>query len=858
MTLPAGFRLGSYDILAPLGAGGMGEVYRARDTKLEREIAVKILPADTADSPLSRARFEREARAVAALSHPNILAIHDYGSVDGVTYAVMELLHGETLRQRLDRGPIPHRRAAEIAREIALGLSAAHEKGIVHRDLKPANIFLTERGPTKILDFGLARHYGPQAHDGTQSDHTEPGKVVGTTGYMSPEQVRGAAVDHRSDLFTFGSVFYEMLSGQRAFQGETSVETMHAILHDDPPPLATAERPVSPTLERIASHCLEKRPDDRFQSAHDLAFDLASLSAVPSGQAAPPVGRIGGRRLGAAAVLASVVAAALIWAAVARSRESREPNRAPVSRRLTFRRGNLLNARFAPDGKTVVYAAALEGRPTEVYAVRTDSVESRPLGIERADVLSVSSQGDLAIQIKKRFIYRTGGYGTLARIPFGGGTPREIAEDVVGASWIPGSEDIAVIREGPDGMRWLEFPIGKKVYEARFLGPTLAVSPNGELVVFQESEGDNPGAKLCVIDRKGQKHILAASSDDFAGFDWLPSSREIAFIAGQTIGDWALRKVDLSGREKVLMPEIGKAMRLHDVGPGGEMLLERGTDRYGILCRARGQERERELGWLDGSMLRGISADAGAVLFSEEGDGRRFKGTGIYLRRSDGSPAVRLGDGVPSDMSPDGRWVLALTMAEPSEIELLPTGAGSATKIPSTGLNPIGALFAPDSRRILIVHMTDGGELAMAAWSAGAGSATPVRIPGFGRHGGANSPDGAFRAYATVEGKVMLTSLTGGEPREAGGPPLARDEYILQWSEDGRYLYVGDYEVVPLSVYRRDIETGATTPWLEVRPADAAGVVELPVIRLARDGRSYAYTYLRVDSSDLFLVEGLR
>ena len=300
MSLVSGTRLGGYEILASLGAGGMGEVFRARDSGLQRDVAVKVLPERLADNAQALARFEREARVVAALSHPNIMAIHDVGRAGPTAYAVMELLDGATLREELRGGPLSPRIAVEYAAQAAHGLAAAHEKGVVHRDLKPENLMVTRDGRLKILDFGLAHEQQPTAptvgdtQSPTLGRDTDPGTVVGTVGYMSPEQVRGEAVDHRSDIFSLGCVLHEMLSGRRAFARGTVAETMTAILREDAAPVAESGRAVPPALERIVSHCLEKKPEQRFQSASDLAFDLANVSGSSgAGVGAPAVGRRG-------------------------------------------------------------------------------------------------------------------------------------------------------------------------------------------------------------------------------------------------------------------------------------------------------------------------------------------------------------------------------------------------------------------------------------------------------------------------------------------------------------------------------------------------------------------------------------
>ena len=367
MALTSGTKLGPYEIQSPLGAGGMGEVYRTRDTRLDREVAIKVLPVGFARDPERLRRFQQEAQAAAALNHPNILAVHDFGEHEGSPYMVTEFLEGETLRERLRPGTLPVRKATEYAEQVARGLAAAHEKGIVHRDLKPENIFVTRDGRVKILDFGLAKLTRPegtvQSDAATLAAQTEPGMVMGTVGYMSPEQVKGQNADHRSDLFSFGAILYEMLSGKRAFSGETSVETMSAILKQDPPELTETNRTAPPALERIVRHCLEKNPEERFQSARDVAFNLANLSEISGGNTALRALKAPRRLrvwpIAAGSLLAGLIAGALLW-------PRREPDASPVFDRLTYQLGTVDSARFSPDGHTIVYSAAWEGRPLQL------------------------------------------------------------------------------------------------------------------------------------------------------------------------------------------------------------------------------------------------------------------------------------------------------------------------------------------------------------------------------------------------------------------------------------------------------------------------------------------------------------
>jgi serine/threonine protein kinase len=390
MALIAGTKLGPYEILAPLGAGGMGEVYRAKDSRLDRIVAIKVLPQlFSADADRLR-RFEQEARSVAALNHPNILAVHDLGTHDGAPYMVCELLEGETLRERLQGGVLSSRKSIELAIQIAHGLAAAHDKGIVHRDLKPENIFLTRDGRVKILDFGLAKiaSGASEANSGQTltSAHvalTEAGQVLGTAGYMSPEQVRGIAVDHRSDIFAFGAIFFEMLSGKRAFSRDTSAETMTAILKEDPPELTELNRGISPALDRLTRHCLEKNPDQRFQSARDLAFDLDALSLYSGSSAeaiAKPTALQRMRRFYLPlTALIIILAAALGYMFGHKGTSSSEI----TYHQLTFRKVTVLSARFAPDNRTVIYSAAWGGSDPELFSTRQDSIESRPVGLSR-------------------------------------------------------------------------------------------------------------------------------------------------------------------------------------------------------------------------------------------------------------------------------------------------------------------------------------------------------------------------------------------------------------------------------------------------------------------------------------------
>src|SRR5215813_2625801 len=393
MTLPAGTKLGRYEIRSKIGEGGMGEVYRARDEKLNRDVAIKVLPAELSENDDRLHRFEQEAQAAGALNHPNVLAVYDVGVHERSPYVVSELLEGETLRDFLDQRRLPARKSIDYAIQLASGLAAAHEKGIIHRDIKPDNIFITKDERVKILDFGLAKLAQPTGDDGRQTEiatrkvRTDPGTVMGTVGYMSPEQVRGTAIDHRTDIFSFGAVLYEMLSGRRAFRGDSAIETLNAILKEEPAELAASNQNIAPALERVVWHCLEKSPDRRFQSATDIAFALESLSGISSQPSQPTLTTISPPRsstftrerliwLAVCAILA-VVASVLAYAFLTRS----PAGTSPVRLSLTIPDKISLPAHItvSPDGSRVVFVASNADNKRLLWLRPLDSLNAQPL-----------------------------------------------------------------------------------------------------------------------------------------------------------------------------------------------------------------------------------------------------------------------------------------------------------------------------------------------------------------------------------------------------------------------------------------------------------------------------------------------
>jgi len=853
--LAAGFRLGPYTILAPLGAGGMGEVYRARDPRLGREVAVKVLPEGVSGDADRLRRFEQEARAASALNHPNILTVFDTGSQDGTVYLVTELLEGETLRERLSGGALPVRKAVEIAVQIARGLAAAHEKGIVHRDLKPENLFLTRDGRVKILDFGLARLQPSNiAEAPTILTGTEPGVVLGTVGYMAPEQVRGQSADHRADVFALGAVLYEMLAGRRAFQKDSAAETMTAILREEPPDLAESGRVIPGGVERVVRHCLEKDPQHRFQSASDFAFGLESLSAL-SAAALPPATTGRRRSLLRIAAVAGLLLAAAILAGVLAQRHwgQREP---PRFQRLTFRRGNVLAARFAPDGQTIVHSATWDGEPIQIFTTRTDSPEARSLGLPSALLQSISPGGEMLIDlIRRENNIRVG--STLAQVPLAGGAPRPILEArSVWADWAPDGKSFGMLLHLDDEAR-IEYPRGKVLWRSVSNAWDLQVAPAGDALAFCEARGgtlsfvvlDRAGKVVTRSDGWGLPQGIAHTRSPAGCVGWSPDGGEVWFAAARPGGESGLYALTRGGEVRPLLHAPG-TLALLDVGRDGRVLLAQFNPRRSIVVRAPGETAERDLSWFEDSEPADLSADGRWILFSDRGR-RGGEQMSVYLRGTDGSPAVRLGDGWAQALSPDGRWALAATEAD--RLVLLPTGAGEPRALPPMTLD-VGTVKWLSGRQILLDGAEPGKGEGLYILDIGAKEVRPlIREEGIRFY--LPSPDGS-RVAVWGRGGLKLHPIGGGEPSTVPTTELAGD-YPIRWRADGRAVYIGRrgdggrywIDVVELA-------TGKRSPWKELRPADpVTAVIRFPVV--TPDGEAYAYS-VSDSQSTLYLVEGLR
>ncbi len=862
MPITPGSRLGPYEILAPIGAGGMGEVYRAKDPRLGRDVAIKVLPAFFSADPDRLRRFEQEARAAGVLNHPNITAVHDIGTHEGAPYVVQELLEGETLRSVLSGGRLPQRKTTDYSLQIVHGLAAAHEKGIVHRDLKPENIFVTNDGRVKILDFGLAKlthteERGQATSVPTATAGTEPGVVMGTLGYMSPEQVRGKPADARSDIFSFGAILYEMLSGQRAFRGDSAADTMSAILKEDPPDLSLTNQNVPPGLDRIVRHCLEKNPEQRFHSAHDVAFDLEALSGLSTPRLEPSKARAHARlpsRLMGAAVLAALAiglfGGRLIWRT--------GPASQPTFKRLTFRRGPIQSARFAPDGNTIIYSASWDGAPKpEIFSTRLESPESLRLDLPDRRVEAISRTGEMLVLNPRQFSTGYAATGILSQAPLSGSTSRELLEDVADAAWSQDGASMVVVR-APQWRYRMEFPAGKVLYETTGYISHPRVSPKGDAVAFLDHPvfGDDRGG-VAIVDLAGKKKTLSEGWESAQGLAWSPSGKEIWFTATRAGSARSLYAVTPTGRERpVLTTPAG--LLLQDISRDGRVLLIQSNARIGFFALLPGAARERDLSGLEWSWHPRLSPDEKSVVFTEQGEAGG-PGYSVYVRKLDGSAAVRLGEGTGVASSPDGKWVLTcLLRTTPATFVLLPTGAGQPKTFPKDAIDRSASLtfgaFLPDGKRIVFDGNEAGKPTRVFVQDLEGGAARPVTPEGVTAI--LVSPDGKFLLTRTAGQPYGLTPLEGGPSQPIRG--LEPTDDPLGWAADGRALFfASSKDFFPARVYRLDLATGRRELWKEFMPGDPTGITNIGPASISADGKTIVFGYSHI-LSDLYVAEGLK
>ncbi len=834
-----------YRIERELGQGGMATVYLAEDLRHDRKVAIKVLRPELA-AVIGAERFLREIKTIATLQHPHILGLIDSGQANGTAWYVMPFVEGESLRDRLRREKqLSIADALRLATEVASALDYAHRHGVIHRDIKPENILLHD-GSALVADFGIALVVSSAAGNRM----TETGMSLGTPHYMSPEQAMGEReITVRSDVYALGCVTYEMLTGDPPFIGSTAQAIIAKVMTEKPAGIRRQRERVPEEVEDAVLTALEKLPADRFATAAEFAAALnghgAGRTVRTTSSLRPRVAaslRPGVLIVGALALLAL---GALVGGWVA---GRRAPASATFLQR-TFRSEAIYNARFAPDGRTIVYSAAAETSAPELFVVQPDYPEPKSLGFTATHLLAVSSKGELAVLVRAAFLRHRLFLGTLARVPLAGGAPREVLDSVREGDWSPDGSELAIIHD-VNGRDRLEFPVGKVLYEASGYLSDPRVAPDGRHVAFAEHpyRFDDRGT-VKIVDRAGKP---VAVSDEFRaieGLAWRRRGRELLY-SGEDSSGFFVRTIDLDGRRRIAVTGAG-TLTMQDISRSGQLLLTRDDKPFRLMLHPPGASRELDVSWLNVSIWPRLSRDGSLLAFT---NGSYDAGVyyDVMMRKTEGGEVTRLGEGQAAGFSPDGKWLLAFVLTTPPKLVLYPTRTGTERRIAIGRYESIGSAdWFPDGRSILFCGNRVGE--ASRCWVQPLESGTARAVTPAGTSGGFVSPDGSEVVAFSRSLGYRRYPIAGGSDREI--PGLLADDQIVRWSTDGRALVVGSPTSPTLD--RVDLATGRRTS-LVTLGAEPPGPRSRPVFyAMADDPRVYAYvdaTYL----SQIFTVDGVR
>jgi serine/threonine protein kinase len=812
----------------------MGEVYKARDTRLDRMVAIKTLPQEFASDAARRRRFEQEARAVAALNHPNIVELFDVGDF----WVVTELLEGEPLRAAIEK--LSARRAVEIARQVAQGLAAAHSRGIAHRDLKPENIFLLRDGRVKLLDFGLAKPLPSAGADGhamaMDLTMTVPGHVMGTVAYMSPEQIRSHPLDHRSDIFSFGVALYEMLTGERPFRGATSADIMGAVLGTEPPDLPAS---TPPALARIVHRCLEKGPERRFQSAADLAFALealgvASTSAVSAGPHVKEPHSPTRRRLiygaGAVALGGAGFAAAFLLRPASkqppRFREIPTPLGQPV------KDGGAIH----PDGRSLVYLNKNVGGLRIIHH-DLESGLTRDLGLPSGSApVSISVSGELAF-LRNHILYRT---------PLANPAPRGVMENVFHAAWSSDGRALMVLRT-VGGKHRIEFPIGSVLYETSNRISLVCLSRTHNRVAFIERTPER-GFELTALESPGRKRIFFSLGKgrglyNYGNPFWSVDEREVWASPFEGGDHSAIEAYDDAGRRRVVVRLPGWVHPL-GISDAGTVLLTVVSEESRVRIAEPGSGKEKDIP-MD-ARVHAISPDGGAFVLARWKDA--VDHSDLYLYQAGASAPALIGTGFPYSVSfsSDGKWVHAY---RESGSVLIPTGPGEERRLVVPDLKaPVALALLPDGKRMLVQDYRVDKTLYL--WENGS-APIPMRFEDPVPDLLLVSPDGQRFIYSNSR-QWRMCLIESGTP--ATLPGIDAQEKVFGWTADSAGLFVGKVGAPDLAIYRYHLSSGTRSRW-KTLSSNRSDTVPMDVW-IAPDGGAYGYSLFR-STARLIMAEGV-